>query len=382
MTEMSADVVLVGGGHAHIQVMTNFSARPEPGLRLILVSSQRYAPYSGMLPGYLAGFYRREQMQIDLLALAAATRTTFVLARAAGIDLKRRRVICDDGAEIAYRFLSLNTGITPDLSDIVGAERYGTPVKPISTFLDRLDAMLETAANGGRLRNLAVVGNGAAGVELAFALSARLRLLTSRKTADSCKITLIGSGPVVETLNSGVRHRVRQALDRHGIVRRDGVRIIRIERDALVTKQGERIATDHTLISTRARPPPWLGSTGLALTPDGSIATTPTLQAVGHDDVFAVGDCAAILGHPREKAGVFAVRQGPVLARNIRLRWRHATPTPYHPQTEHLVILMTADGRAIAGRGRWLTLEGRWVWWMKRWIDRRFMKQFKVETAS
>lgn len=382
MMETSADVVLVGGGHAHIQVMTDFSARPEPGLRLILVSSQRQAPYSGMLPGYLAGFYRREEMHIDLAALAAATRTKFILARAVGIDLKNRQVICDDGAKIAYRFLSLNTGITPDLSDIAGAERYGIPVKPIGTFLDRFDAMLETAATGGRLRNLAVVGNGAAGVELAFALSARLSLQAGRKTAGDCKITLIGSGPVVETLNRGVRHRIHQALDRHGIVRRDGVRIVEIERDALVTERGERIATDQTLISTRARPPLWFGSTGLALTPDGSVATAPTLQAIGHDDVFAVGDCAAILGCPREKAGVFAVRQGPVLARNIRLRWRGAMPATYHPQTKHLVILMTADGRAIAGRGRWLTLEGRWVWWLKRWIDRRFMKRFKVETAS
>lgn len=378
MPETRGDVVLIGGGHTHIQVMTAFGARPEPGMRLVLISEQPDAAYSGMLPGHLAGLYRRDDMQIDLVALAAATGTTLIQARATGIDLDRRQVRCEGREPVNYRLLSINVGITPDLSAITGADRHGLAVKPISSFLSRCDAVLGAAADCGRLRNIVVVGNGAAGVELAFALAARLQRPGQGRS--TCNITLIGSGPVVARLNAGVRHRVHKALDRHGIVRRDGVRVVAIDADAVVTADGERIAADAVLVSTRARPPHWLGSTGLMTTANGSVATAPTLQAVDHADVFAVGDCAEILGHPREKAGVFAVRQGPVLARNIRCRWRETALETHRPQTNYLVILMTGDGRAIAGRGRWLAAQGRWVWWLKDWIDRRFMARFNASS--
>ncbi len=376
MTQTSGDVVLIGGGHTHIQVMTAFGGRPEPGLRLVLISDQTHASYSGMLPGHLAGLYRRDEMLIDLAALAQATGTTLILARATGLDLARRQVLCAGRAPVDYRLVSIDVGITPDLSGIAGADRHGLAVKPIGSFLARCDSLLGAALDEGRPRDVAVVGNGAAGVELAFALAARLR--PRGEVAPAARITLIGSGPVVATLNTGVRRHLHRALDRHGIVRRDGVRIVAVDADAVVTATGERIAADTVLISTRARPPHWLGETGLPLTQDGSVATEPTLLAIGRDDVFAVGDCATILAHPREKAGVFAVRQGPVLARNIRSRWRGEELERHRPQSAYLVILMTGDGRAIAGRGAWLAAEGRFVWWLKDWIDRRFMRRFKT----
>lgn len=380
MPQTRGDVVLIGGGHTHIQVMTAFRARPEPGLRLVLITDQPYAPYSGMLPGHLAGLYRRDEMQIDLVALAQATGTVLIQARATGIDLARRLVFCEGRAPVAYGLLSIDVGITPDLSGIAGADRHGLAVKPIGSFLARCDAVLGAAAEDGRLRAIAVVGNGAAGVELAFALAARLRARGEARGA--CRITLVGSEPLVAKLNVGVRRRVAAALDRHGIMQRDGVRVVAIDAEAVVTAEGERIAAQTVLISTRAKPPRWLGETGLALTENGSIATTMTLQAIDRDDVFAVGDCAEIRGHRREKAGVFAVRQGPVLARNIRRRWRGEALEAHRPQTDYLVILMTGDGRAIAGRGRWLAVQGRFVWWLKDWIDRRFMARFKAPLGS
>lgn len=376
MTQAPGDVVLIGGGHAHIQVMTAFGRRPEPGLRLVLISDQTHAPYSGMLPGHLAGLYRRDEMLIDLAALAEATGTTLILARATGLDLARRQVLCEGRAPVDYLLASIDVGIIPDLSGIAGADRDGLAVKPIGSFLARCDAILGAAVDEGSLRNVAVVGNGAAGVELAFALAARLR--ARGQASPPARITLIGSGPVVATLNAGVRRHIHRALDRHGIARRDGVRVVAVEAGAVVTATNERIAADTVLISTRARPPRWLGETGLKLSQDGSVATAPTLLAMGREDVFAVGDCATILEHPREKAGVFAVRQGPVLARNIRRRWRGEELELHRPQTAYLVILMTGDGRAIAGRGAWLAAEGRLVWWLKDWIDRRFMARFQT----
>ncbi|AMJ59816.1 FAD-dependent oxidoreductase [Bosea sp. PAMC 26642] len=370
MRAATGNVVLVGGGHTHVQVIAAFGSRPEPGLTLTLVTDQLQSPYSGMLPGHVAGLYRHDEMHIDLVALAAATGTRLVHARATGVDSARKLILCEDRQPIAYDITSLNVGITPDLASIAGADVHGIAVKPIGSFLSRFEGL---SGRGGP-RRIAIVGNGAAGVELAFALKARLQ--DGQQAGTPCEIVLIGSGPVVEKLNPGIRRRVERALDRHGIERRDGLRVIGVEPNAVATACGQRFAADATLISTRAKVPPWLAATGLPLGPNGFIATRTTLQVSGETHLFAVGDCAEIIGHPREKAGVYAVRQGPVLARNIRRLWQGTTLEPHHPQADYLVLLGTGDGSAIGGRGRWLAFEGRWAWRLKDWIDRRFMARF------
>lgn len=348
-------------------------------MRLVLVTDQLHSPYSGMLPGHIAGLYRRDEMHIDLAGLARATGTTLIHARAIGIDPDRKIVILHGREPAPYALASINVGITPDLSAIQGAEQHGIAVKPISTFLNRFDAMMAGAVAQDGPRHVAIVGNGPAGVELAFALAANFRRTEANARSPGWQITLIGSGEVVQRLNWRARRRVEKALDRHGVRRIAGARVVSIEPEAIETAQGQRLPVDATLISTRARAPRWLASTGLPLGRDGSISTSATLQVIGRPDIFAVGDCAEIVGEPREKAGVFAVRQGPALARNIRLAWRGA-PLPQHePQTHYLVLLMTGDRSAIGARGRWLAVEGRWVWWLKDWIDRRFMTRF---TAS
>ena len=370
MRAAAGRVVLVGGGHAHVQVMAAFGARPEPGLTLTLVTDRLESPYSGMLPGHIAGLYRHDEMHIDLVALAAATGTRLVHARATGVDRARKLMLCGDRDPVAYDIASLNVGITPDLSSIAGAEAHGIPVKPIGSFVSRFEGF---SGRGGP-RRVAIVGNGAAGVELAFALRARLQ--DGQQARAPCEIVLIGSGPVVAKLNPGIRRRVERALARHGIERRDGLRVAALEPGAVVTVCGQRIPAEATLISTRAMLPPWLAATGLALGPNGFLTTSTTLQMSGESHLFAVGDCAEIIDHPREKTGVFAVRQGPVLARNIRRLWRGAPLAQYHPQSDYLVLLGTGDGRAIGGRGRWLAFEGGWAWRLKDWIDRRFMARF------
>ena len=366
-----SEIVLVGGGHAHVQVMTAFGRRPEPGTRLTLVTDQLGSPYSGMLPGHLAGLYRRDEMQIDIAALAAATGTRLIQARVTGLDAAGRRLLCDGREPVRYALASLNIGIVPDLSGIAGAAEHAVPVKPIASFLARFDMMMAALPAPQTPCRLAIVGNGAAGVELAFALHARLQ-----RDRQACEIVLIGAGPPVAGLNDGIRSRVRAALARRGIASLEGRRVVAALERRLVFADGAGLDIDGALISTRARAPEWLAETGLALAQDGTIVTSPTLQVLGRDDLFAVGDCATIEGYPRQKAGVFAVRQGPVVAENLR-RYRRGEPLArHHPQSRYLVLLGTGDGRAIGGRGDSLAFEGRWAWWLKDWIDRRFMARF------
>jgi pyridine nucleotide-disulfide oxidoreductase family protein len=374
MADAPHRLVLVGGGHTHVQVMRALGQRPEPGLAVTLVTDRALTPYSGMLPGHVAGFYDRDAMHIDLVRLAGVCRIDLVAASATGIDRAAKVLTLAGGRVLPYDTLSLNIGITPDLSEIAGAETHGLAVKPIAGFLDKLDALMAAAARPDGPRRIALVGGGAAGVELAFALRARLAAVDVAGRPFWVGI-ITGSG-VVPSSNPGVRARVMAAFARHRIAVVTGFRVMEIDAEGVRATDGRFIAADAVLVSTAARGASWLAGTGLPLSADGSILTTPGFASIADPAVHAVGDCGSIEGAPRAKAGVFAVRQGVPLADNLRRHTRGEAPLPHHPQQDYLTILMTGDGSAIAGRGGWLAVEGRWVWRWKDWIDQRFMARF------
>jgi pyridine nucleotide-disulfide oxidoreductase family protein len=366
------DIVLVGGGHTHVQVMREFHLRPEPGARLTLVTDRLLTPYSGMLPGHIAGFYRFGEMHIDLGQLAAATGTRLVEGAASGIDRASKRLFLEDGSSVPYDTLSLNIGIKPDLSGIAGATTHCLAVKPISRFLVQLERFLTEASQPGGPRRIAVIGGGAAGVELAFALRARL----ASAPAPACQITILARSRLVSTLNAGVQARVVKALARHGVTVIDDFHAVEVTADGVRAADGRLAAADAVLVSTAARAPDWLSGTDLPLDADGAVLTGLTLAALDDESVFAAGDCATVRDDPRPRAGVFAVRQAPPLSRNLRNRVRGRPLEAYRAQNAFLAILMTGDGSAIAGRGDYFALEGRAVWRWKDWIDRRFIRLF------
>jgi pyridine nucleotide-disulfide oxidoreductase family protein len=367
-------LVLIGGGHAHVQVIRALGERPESGLAVTLVTDRLLTPYSGMLPGHIAGLYSHAEMHIDLERLAKVSDVALVRSSAKAIDRAAQTVTTDDGSVILYHTLSLNVGITPDLSTITGAEQHGIAVKPISDFLERLEALLAAAARPDGPRRMVIVGGGAAGFELALALKARLA--TFNATARPFWIGLAVGGGLVATLNSGMRARARNALARHGIAVLDGFRVAEIRSDGIRAADGRFVAADAVLMSTAARAPSWLAETGLPSDNGGFVQTTLAMACIDDPAVFAVGDCATVVDDPVPKAGVFAVRQGPSLTRNIRRRVRGEPVLPHRPDKAYLTILMTGDGSAIAGRGDWFAVEGGWVWTWKDWIDRRFMRRF------
>ncbi|MCP8937569.1 selenide, water dikinase SelD [Alsobacter sp. SYSU M60028] len=372
------DVVLVGGGHTHVQVMTAFAMRQEPGVRLTLVTDRLLTPYSGMLPGHVAGIYDADEMHIDLHRLARATGTRLVFAPAVGLDRASREVLFADRPPLRYDTLSLDVGITPDLSGIAGAREFGIAVKPISAFLGKLDKLLVSASRPDGPRRIVVVGGGAAGVEIACALRRRLSGPTAA-AGGSCgpvEIAVVTGVDLVPTLNDRARRHVRAALARLGVEAHTGFRVAQVRDDAVVAEDGRVLPADAVLFSTAARAPAWLAASGLPTAEDGSVTTRRTLQVTDDDAVFAVGDCGVVVDDRREKAGVFAVRQGPVLAANIRARLRKQKLAEHRAQRRFLTLLATGDGRAVAARGSWFAAEGAWVWRWKDRIDRRFMRMF------
>lgn len=367
-------LVLIGGGHAHVQVIRALGERPEPGLAVTLVTDRLLTPYSGMLPGHIAGLYSHAEMHIDLERLANVSHVTLVRSSAQALDRIARTVTTEDGSVIPYNTLSLNVGITPDLSAIAGAEQHGIAVKPISDFLQQLESLLAAAARPDGPRRIVVVGGGAAGFELVLAL--RARLATFNDTVRPFWFGLAVGGGLVATLNGGMRERAHNALVRHGITVLDGFRAAEITADGIRSVDGRFVAADAVLVSTAARAPSWLAETGLPSDDGGFVQTTLAMACIDDPAVFAVGDCATVVDDPVPKAGVFAVRQGPSLTENIRRRVRGEPVLPHRTDKAYLTILMTGDGSAIAGRGDWFAVEGGWVWTWKDWIDRRFMRRF------
>ncbi|MGJ3261612.1 MAG: FAD-dependent oxidoreductase [Salinarimonas sp.] len=368
-------LVLVGGGHSHALVLDALRRRPEPGLAVTLVSPAAASPYSGMLPGHVAGFYSREAMHIDVRRLVTQGGGRFVEDAVVRVDAAARRVLTAGGEAIPYDLLSLDIGITPDLSAIAGAEAHAIAVKPIGDLLDKTDRLIAAVRAPHGPRDIAVVGGGAAGLCLAFALARRLRAEArdAGRDADALRLSLVTAHALLPDLNPRARRLARARLAKAGIALVENDRALAVSETAVTLASGCVIEADATLVAVGAGAPALIATSGLATDPRGFLAVRPTLQAVGDDAIFGAGDCASSVTDPRPKAGVFAVRQGPVLAENLRRAARGEPLAPFEPQADWLVLMSTADGRAIAARGRHLAAEGRAVWWLKDRIDRRFV---------
>ena len=374
--QIRTDIVLVGGGHAHVYVLKAFAMRPEPGVRLTLIARDLETPYSGMLPGVVAGLYEREQAEIDLVRLATATGARLIHEEAVGIDREHKRVQLAGRAPIAYDVLSIDVGIVPDLAAIKGAAEHGIAVKPIGSFLSKFNALVARCKLPDGPRRIAVIGGGAGGVELL--LSVRSRLLAEVAAASGAaefSFAIITAGEILETHNRRVREAFRRVFAQRGVKLYEHRQVRELTPNTLEFDEAPFLELDVALVTTDAAGPRWLRETGLALD-TGFLATGPTLQTLIDSDIFAVGDCAVLVETPREKAGVFAVRAGVPLAENLRRRVRGKTLKSWHPQRRHLALISTGERYAVASRGPFKA-EGAWIWKWKDWIDRRWMRKYQ-----
>ena len=365
-------LLLAGGGHAQVEVLRQWAERPLAGWRVTLLTRDAHSPYSGMLPGVAAGLYRPGDALIDIRALAARAGADLLVDSVAGLDPAARLLRRQGGAPIHYDLLSLNTGATPDLGQVAGAAAHAVPLKPIDALLPRL-AALEAEARPGQA--IAVVGAGAAGTEMALALAARLG-------PRGVRLTLVAGGAgLLPGLPEGFRRRARAALAEAGIVLLEGEEVAEVTEAGLRFRRRAALPADTVLWATGAAPAAWLAESGLARDARGFLLVEPTLQAVGQPAIFAAGDVASFRAAPLPKSGVVAVRQGPVLARNLRAAAEGRALEAYRPQRDWLVLLATGDGRALGTRNG-LVFGGRWVWWWKDRIDRRFMARYRVSAET
>ena len=372
------DIVLVGGGHSHVGVLKRFGMQPVPGVRLTLVCTDTHTPYSGMLPGYIAGHYSYDDVHIDLGRLCAFAGARLYRDEVIGIDRAAGKVLCRNRPPVAFDFLSVNIGSTPQMRQVPGAAAHAVPVKPITQFNQRWLALLERVREHPGATTIAVVGGGAGGVELTLSMQHRLRneLRAQGRNPDELHFHLFtASADILPTHNPGVRARFERVLAGRGVHLHRNAEVSEVAAGQLTSGQGDVLAADEIVWVTQAGGAAWLQGTGLALDAQGFIAVNDYLQTVTDPRIFAAGDIASIVDRPLEKAGVFAVRMGPPLAENLRRSVLGQALRAYRPQRRWLALISTGDKHAIASRGG-LGFEGDWVWRWKDWIDQRFMRRF------
>ena len=362
---VETDIVLLGAGHAHLEVLRRFALRPQRGVRLTLIGREPETPYSGMLPGLIRGDYTHRQAHIDLAPLAAMANARLIVAEATGFDPDARVVTMPDRPDIPFDILSINVGGVPVVPD--GA---GTGVKPIGRFLSHL-AQLEAKLPAGA--GMVVVGGGPGGAELVLALARRFGRSRFR-------LTLVCATPdPVQTAPAPARSAIRQALVDAGVELVCGVTATGWQSGRLGLSDGSYIEAAAPLWATGVEGPAFLAASGVACDRTGCIRITRTLASVSHPHVFAVGDCATLEGEPRPKAGVWAVRAGAPLAANLRRAAVGQGLKAWRPQRDALVIMGLGQGKAVGWRSG-IAVQGRTVWWLKDRIDRRWMRMYTEMT--
>lgn len=395
-----SDLVLIGGGHAHVHVLKMLGMPEgrklvlEQGIRVTLIARDVHTPYSGMLPGYVAGHYTLDEIHLDLERICRFSNVRLIHASAVSVTYNKNgggMVECDDGRPpVRYDALSFDIGSTPAGTP----PGLVTPVKPISQFAAKYNKLVEKMEKEASLYSptnpftLLVVGGGAGGIELACSVEHSLSKVVEQQglSKDCVKVVVATRGEdLLVQHNTGVRRIFQRILREKGIDVHYKTTVVDVKptesgKKVTVSKDGVfEIQFDECLWCTNAGASVWMTkNTPFATTPEGFIRVSDTYECINHPGVFAAGDCCHMDLHPRPKAGVFAVRAGPPLKDNLLYFLTQKPLVPHKPQSTFLGLISTGDPYAILSRGSWFALEGWYLWLWKDYIDRKWMEKYTV----
>jgi pyridine nucleotide-disulfide oxidoreductase family protein len=370
---MKPRIVLLGAGHAHAGVLRTQALTRALDAQITVVSVSALAPYSGMLPGWMAGHYTWRQICLDFAKLSASAGARFIESEAHALDLRSKTLRLANGEMLPFDFLSLNIGST-HRPPVQGERDAVLPLRPLGSLVQRTQAFIERHKQSTGPLSVRVIGAGGAGFEMALAMQHSLHNVYPGRVIDVGIIT--DAAAPLPTHAQTVQHLAARVMNQRGVQLIANTSVERIEDHTLYLQSGNRITQEHAdkiIWAAGAQPHVWPQQSGLALDTRGFVAVNAALQSTSHPFVFAAGDCAGF-HPPLPKAGVYPVRQGPLLAANLAYALRGAPLMPYRPQPRALALFATGPKHAIASYGA-LAFAGRWVWNWKDHIDRAFLSK-------
>lgn len=370
-------LLLLGGGHAHIEVLRDLASHPDPRREVTLVTPSQRLLYTGMVPGVIAGHYSLEDCTIDLARLAQRAGAELLLTTATLVSPGENEVACSDGTALPYDVLSIDVGSRPAIGDAKGVERHAIQMRPLERAMVGWSGVLARAMRGD-LGAVTVVGAGAAGIEISLAMRHRFNTALSGRRRPHVRIVAEAGGVGIA---AGAARSLILCMRRAGVESHVGFSVREVGAGFVRLQNGLEFATDAVFWVTGAAAPEWLRESGLGTDKRGFMLTNLHMQSVKYANVFGAGDCATVEGHEMPKAGVFAVRAAPVLAANLRAALEGRPLTPHVPKARYLALVSTGRRHAV---GTWggLSWSGWWAWRWKDRIDRRFVARYREETEA
>lgn len=381
-TSTRKHLVLAGAGHAHLTAMGRIAQLRDQGLRVTVVNSSSLHYYSGMGPGMLAGTYAPDEIRFDVRAMVESRDGEFVEDPVAGIKPEQQVLVLASGTELSYDCCSFNVGSgvarVPE-ADAKGPEIY--PVKPIIRLLDARQRILELldANDKGSLTHVAVVGGGAAGIEIAG--NAQALIQSAPSAGPKPRVTLLAGSRLLKRFPDKVRTLALKSLSARKIDVVEDDRATGAGDGCVRLESGREIPCELVFWATGVKPNPLFERSGLATGPGGGLLVNQFLQAVDHPNLFGGGDCIHFQPMALDKVGVHAVRQNPLLAANPAALLQGRGLMAYRASNTYLLLLNLGDGTAIFRRGS-AVFRCKLAMWLKNRIDTRFMQRFqKLERA-
>ncbi len=366
------ELILLGGGHSHLSVLKYFAMHPIAGLSVTLVNKNIMSGYSGMMPGYIAGKYNENEIQINLANLCQYANARLIPQEVIGLDTNNQIIKLKNKRNIKYDTLSINIGGEQSLNEINGAKRFAHSIKPISNLINQIN-LLKNYFSDMENAEIVIIGGGAGGIEIALSIN---NFISSFQKIKNKNITIICRNKnLIPNHNHLTQYNLKQYLIKQNIKFITDDSVIKIMKNKVLTEKGLSIKSNLNLLVTSISPAKWLSSSKLNLTDDGFIKINHYLQTNEYHNIFAAGDISSIENHNLPKAGVYAVRQGPVLAKNLHSHILKKHLIKYKPQTTFLSLIGNGKDFAIASWWK-LSISGKLVWVLKDFIDRSFIKKF------
>ena len=366
------DLVLLGAGHSNIEVLKKFGTKPIDGLRLTVISNSYFSTYSGMLPGYLQGIYDWNEINIDLVKLCRVYGHRLIISNVIKIDTKNNLVFLENRPSINYDYLSINLGIKTDSSKIKGAEKNCLKLKPISSIKENFDKLLEFN-KVNKNNDIVIIGAGAAGFEVALALDENLK----RKNIKNNIILLSKNSSVLNQFNKKAEFIAKNTLKKCNVKFLNNAEVVMVTSNYVLLKDGRKIFCKLPILATNSGPLDLLRKSDLPLTKNGSILIESNLLVSGYNNIFSTGDISEIKAYNMPKAGVFAVKQGKILVKNIKKLYLQKKLSQYKPQKYFLSIIGLQNNRALAIKSIF-SIKGQLIWNIKKYIDKKFIEKYTL----